>query len=581
MGGVVSAVTDVVGGAIDVVSDVGSWIDDSVIQPALNDPIGSIAKVAAVATGNPELIPLISGGQTLAQGGDLGDVAKSVGTSYVAGEAGGYAGGEVAGATGSQLAGDIAKGAVAGATGSALSGGDVGQGLLSGGINSAINQGVNAAVDTGYNLLTNANAANTSTAPTTVSTTPTTGTNNMDIFNPFADTVSYGTDALFTPSSTGDAASYDWSTINNYYDPTAISAALAAGAGQSGTDIANQIGSDVYGFMPGYGSTTFTPADAIEAANKGIDQTTLTDMLKKYGAQAVKSLLGTGGTGTNAQGMLTTGANYALSQKQLSDLRNAYAQNLAMSQGITNKSVDLAKFNPVGVTTAFGTSNYTVDPTTGRITQAGYTSTPELQAAQKGLMSAGQAMIPTGNLQQQAANIMAQQQGLLAPGREQQLAQLQNRLYQTGTTGLATGGTSAGYGAGQPGLQQTNPLAAAYYNAMAQQDAQLAANAQNQALSQAQGQAALSGGLFGQAGNLETLAQSPLTLGTNLANLQATAGRSAGQLGLLGGQSTAATQLQGNLANVYGQGAALSSVVNPLAQGAQNILGNVVGSWFK
>ena len=112
-------------------------------------------------------------------------------------------------------------------------------------------------------------------------------------------------------------------------------------------------------------------------------------------------------------------------------------------------------------------------------------------------------------------------------------------------------------------------------------NAQLAAAAQQQALAQAQGQAALSGSLFGQAGNLETLAQSPLTLGTNLANLQSTAGGRAGQLGLLGGQSTAATQLTGALANVYGQGASLGSVVNPLAQGAQSILGNMVGSWFK
>jgi hypothetical protein len=333
MGGAVSAITDVVsdvvGGAVDVVSDVGSFIDDKVIQPALDDPLATAAKVAAVATGNAYLLPAISGGQALASGADLGDIAKAAGTSYVAGEAGGFAGGEVAGATGSELAGNIAQGAVSGATGAALSGGDVGQGLLSGSINTAINQGVNAAVDTGYNLLSNANAANTA-AP---STTPTTGTNNMDIFNPFSDTVTYGTDTAYTPTSTGDAAAYDWNTINNYYNPTAISAALAAGAGQSGTDIANQIGSNVYGFMPGYGSTDFTPADAIEAANKGIDQNTLTDMLKKFGASAVKSLLGTGGAGTGTnQGLLTTGANYLLSQKQLAVMRCLCSESCNVSR---------------------------------------------------------------------------------------------------------------------------------------------------------------------------------------------------------------------------------------------------------
>lgn len=600
MGGAVSAITDVVGdvvegvgdvveGAVDVVSDAGSWIDDNVLQPALDDPIATAAKVAAVATGNPQLLPVISGAQTVAAGGDLEDVAKAAGTSYVAGEVGGTVGGEVAGATGSQAAGAIAQGAATGATGSAISGGDIGTGLLTGGINAGIGQGVNAIVDTGYNLLTNANAANTTTVPTTVSTTPTTGTNNMDIFNPFADTVTYGTDAMFTPASTGDAAGYDWNTINNYYDPTAISAALAAGAGQSGTDIASQIGSNVYNSMVGGGTTSWTPSDSIAAANAGVDQNTLTSLLKQFGTTAVKSLLGIGGTtgqagtatGTSATGgLLGAGVNYFLSQNQLDKLSQAYQQNVAQQQQATQQAVDMSKFTPVGVTTAFGQSQYTVDPTTGRITQAGYTSTPQLQAAQQGLLSAGQAMIPTGNLQQQAQAIYEQQTGLLAPGREQQLAQLRNRLYQRGTSGLATGGTVAGYAPNAQGLMATNPELAAYYNAQAQQNAQLAATSQQQALSQAQGQASLAGSLFGQAGTLESLAQQPLTLGTNLATLQTTAGSKAGQLGLLGGQAAATTGLQGQLAAIYGQGQALGNVVNPLAQAAQQGISTAIGNWL-
>jgi hypothetical protein len=127
---------------------------------------------------------------------------------------------------------------------------------------------------------------------------------------------------------------------------------------------------------------------------------------------------------------------------------------------------------------------------------------------------------------------------------------------------------------------QTNPLAAAYYNSLAQQDATLAANAQNQALARAQAQQGLSSSLFGQAGSLETLAQQPLTLGTNIANLQSTAGGRAGQLGLLGGQNIAATQLQGNLAQVYGQGQALGSIANPLAQAAQQGLSTAIGNWL-
>jgi hypothetical protein len=71
-----------------------------------------------------------------------------------------------------------------------------------------------------------------------------------------------------------------------------------------------------------------------------------------------------------------------------------------------------------------------------------------------------------------AQQYMQQQQGLLAPQREQQLAQIRNNLQQTGRSGLATGATGAG------NLAATNPEMAAYYNAIAQQDASLGANAQ-------------------------------------------------------------------------------------------------------
>lgn len=319
---------------------------------------------------------------------------------------------------------------------------------------------------------------------------------------------------------------------------------------------------------------------------------TLLSGAKSVATSALKSLLlgnkqvtsGTAGqlaTGNQTTGgLLGAGVNYFLSQNQLDKLSQAYQQNVAQQQQATQQAVDMSKFTPVGVTTAFGQSQYTVDPTTGRITQAGYTSTPQLQAAQQGLLSAGQAMIPTGNLQQQAQTIYEQQTGLLAPGREQQLAQLRNRLYQRGTSGLATGGTVAGYTPNAQGLMATNPELAAYYNAQAQQNAQLAAASQQQALSQAQGQASLAGSLFGQAGTLESLAQQPLTLGTNLATLQTTAGSKAGQLGLLGGQAAATTGLQGQLAAIYGQGQALGNVVNPLAQAAQQGISTAIGNWL-
>ena len=553
MGGAVSAITDVVGdvvgGAVDIVSDAGSWIDDNVLQPALDDPIATAAKIAAVSTGNAYLLPAISGAQAVAAGGDLGDVAKSVGTSYVAGEVGGTVGGEVAGATGSQAAGQIAGGAAAGATGSAISGGDIGTGLLTGGINAGISQGVNAAVNAGSNLLSGANAANNA-----VQGQGTTMEDNIQYFDDGSSIQTFDDGSAVVTDNTGGTFVLD--TSSGYAQ--AVNSATGQPVGAASSSLFDNL-------MSGAKTVATSALKSLLLGNKPV-------------TGATAGQLATGSQ--TAGGLLGAGVNYFLSQNQLDKLSQAYQQNVAQQQAGTQQAVDMSKFTPVGVTTAFGQSQYTVDPTTGRITQAGYTSTPQLQAAQQGLLSAGQAMIPTGNLQQQAQNIYEQQTGLLAPGREQQLAQLRNRLYQRGTTGLATSGTVAGYAPNAQGLMATNPELAAYYNAQAQQNAQLAAASQQQALSQAQGQATLAGNLFGQAGTLETLAQQPLTLGTNLANLQATAGRSAGLLSQTGTQTAAQTALQGQLAGIYGQGQALGSVVNPLAQAAQQGISTAIGNWL-
>lgn len=103
-------------------------------------------------------------------------------------------------------------------------------------------------------------------------------------------------------------------------------------------------------------------------------------------------------------------------------------------------------------------------------------ATPEAQALYRQLSGTAAQVMPTSyDTQAAAQRYMQQQQALMAPQREQQLAGIRNRLQQTGRSGLATGATSAG------GLAATNPEMAAYYNAMAQQDAQLAANAEQQA----------------------------------------------------------------------------------------------------
>jgi len=79
--------------------------------------------------------------------------------------------------------------------------------------------------------------------------------------------------------------------------------------------------------------------------------------------------------------------------------------------------------------------------------------------------------------EQVAADYMAKQQDLLAPSRERQYSQLENRLFQQGRSGLSVGATSA-RPSGARGLGATTPEMEAYYNALAQQDATLAAGAQ-------------------------------------------------------------------------------------------------------
>jgi hypothetical protein len=225
-----------------------------------------------------------------------------------------------------------------------------------------------------------------------------------------------------------------------------------------------------------------------------------------------------------------------------------------------------AAFRPVGMTTRFGTSQFTrtIDPATGMpyVSSAGYTAAPELAALQNqlfGQFGAGsafaqrqaeqlQALSPASQQlfglgeqylatspEQARQDFMRTQQAALAPSREQQLAGLRNQMFQTGRQGLATGGTMAG------GMQQTNPELAAYYNALAQQDLQLAAGAEQAAQqrigfgaglfgtgagllgTQATGMAGAFAPLqtqLGVSGQIEQMAQMPYQLGLQLGQAQ-------------------------------------------------------------
>jgi hypothetical protein len=121
-----------------------------------------------------------------------------------------------------------------------------------------------------------------------------------------------------------------------------------------------------------------------------------------------------------------------------------------------------------------------------------------LQGAAQGLFGLGQQYLAQSP-EQAAQQYMAKQQDLLAPSRERQMAQLQTNLFNTGRGGLSVGATGT-RPSGAAGFGASTPETEAYYNAIAQQDAGLAA----QAMQAGQQQVAFGAGLFGTGGNLLT-----------------------------------------------------------------------------
>jgi hypothetical protein len=275
-----------------------------------------------------------------------------------------------------------------------------------------------------------------------------------------------------------------------------------------------------------------------------------------------------------------------------SSARRAAEAQAAAQREAAQLAAEEARFRPVGITTRFGSSQFETDPQ-GRVSGASYTLDPQLAAMQDrflglaggGLSQAEQAQqqfAPLGQAaqglfglgqqylaqspQEAAQQYMAGQQNLLAPSRERQFAQLQNQLFQTGRGGLSVGATGE-RPSGAAGLGAASPEMEAYYNALAQQDAGLAA----QAMQAGQQQTAFGAGLFGTGGNLltqgyggqaaalgpyqaylqgatglEALGQDPLNLGINIG----AKGQSTASANALYGGGMGAAQTMG-AANAY------------------------------
>jgi hypothetical protein len=276
-----------------------------------------------------------------------------------------------------------------------------------------------------------------------------------------------------------------------------------------------------------------------------------------------------------------------------------------------DKASAMAQFRPMGMTTRFGTSAFTPEG------QGSYTLSPELKAIQDRLFGAAGQYDPTQigamaqpltggaqslfNLGQQylatspeaaAQQYMSQQQALLAPSREADLARLQTTNFGRGTGGL---GVNTGTG-GAP----SNPLAQALFNAQSRENLQLAAKADEAGMARAR----FGAGLFGTGGELlgqvprlttagyapletqlgllrstEALGQDPYKLSVDLANQYAQAGARAGQLYLQ--PQAAAAQAYSQYQGYSPLGTALSGAGSAMGGGGMGGGGGGgASSWF-
>lgn len=337
---------------------------------------------------------------------------------------------------------------------------------------------------------------------------------------------------------------------------------------------------------------------------------------------------GTGGTGTGLITGLTTAelsklisgalsTTGGLLQQQTSKEAAEAAQKKIEEETAAAKAA--AQFRPVGMTTRFGTSNFTYNPTTGQMESAGYTLSPEAKAqqdrlmalAEQGLTQAEQAQglyapLQTGaqslfNLgnkylaqtpEEVAQRYITQQMNLLQPGRELELANLQNKLQQQGRSGLAVA-QGGSYGATTPELQ-------ALFNARAAQEAKLAADAELAGQQQVtfgaglltKGAGALGDYYGGQekayapytiastkAQGLETLAERPLSLSTQIGQMATNAGVNSGNFGLKGAElSTRIATSPAATTNPYST--VLAGLSDPSSTISQGVADYIKKNWI-
>jgi hypothetical protein len=394
--------------------------------------------------------------------------------------------------------------------------------------------------------------------------------------------------------------------------PAAISAnqAIAAGMSPGALGATTAVTGGLTAAQLAAASGTVGAGSALEGLATLGNTSALTNLLSQGSSigSTLSNLFPSASTVSSFLPSLITGGLQGLGAANTAEKAREAAQIQADAQiKAAQIAADAAKFRPVGVTTRFGASNFTTDAQ-GNVIGAGYTASPEIKAYQdrlsalaaQGLTGAEGAQaayapltagaqslfnLGQGYLQQtpeqQAAAYIAKQQALLAPGQEQQLAQLQAKLQAQGRGGLsvAQGGN----------LAATSPELAAYYNALAQSNLQLAAQGQQAGQQQAQFGAGLLGAgsdLMGKyyggqtaayspfataidtTTGLESLAQQPLTLGTQIGAKTTASAAEAGRLLGQGMINSAATQAPANAfsqsGNILGQFGSNPQLLNAL-----------------
>ena len=491
---------------------------EQTVQAALDNPLQTAAIAAAMATGQTYLIPYINAGFALDAGQSPEQALKQAAVSYAGSQVGGAVGAE----TGSSFAGNVASGTTSGL----LSGKPLEESLTGGLTSGAISQ------VTPSGLLSSGETSGQGT----------TGANNMALED-------------FTFGYGGEG--YEYGGVGSTPSPPDFTYGYAD-LGYEGTGSAPYTQAEINALIP----QTYGGNNALSSLDAAT-QATIRRALAAGGsaAQGAMNFLSQRGV---AQGGLQT-AGGLLQMQQSRDAALQAQRNIEQAAG---RGVAGAQFRPIGTTTRFGTSQFQVDPNTGQLTSAGYTAAPEITSAQNRLMGLGASYLAQSP-EEVAQQYMSKQYDLLDPSRQRQLAGIRNQQFQTGRSGLSVGSTGL-RPSGAQGLMGANPELEAYYNALAQQDAQLAAQAQQAG----QQQVTFGTGLFGQAGTLENMAQQPFALSQGLAGQSSAAGARAGEIGLRG--------------SIYGGalGTSAGATASPLAYGLSglgnpnSLLGGALGTYL-